>query len=167
MSNGDPMMTFESKRDAWLVALIWGAVLVCGYSALAQFWSGAPLGIRAPALIGLGASAAFMLWVLYGTRYRLSDTELLILCGPFRYRVLLKEIRSVEPSRNPLSSPACSLDRLAIRWGAGGKRILISPEDKSAFMRILKERSAQLDWEGKRLLSRAKAEQRQRPDRVS
>ena len=148
------MITFESKRDAWLVALIWGGVLICVYSALAHFSSDAPLSMRLAALIGLAAAASFMLWVLSGTRYQLSATELLILCGPFRYRVPLNEIDSVEPSRNPLSSPACSLDRLAIHWGVGRKRILISPEDKRAFMRRLKERSARLDWEGTRLLSR-------------
>ena len=92
-----------------------------------------------------------MLWILYGTRYAFTPDSLLIACGPFRFLVPLSEIRSVRPSRNPLSSPACSLDRLRVEWGA--KRwILISPEDKAQFLHELDERCPQLRLEGERLV---------------
>ena len=48
------------------------------------------------------------------------------------------EIQDITPSRNILSAPALSLDRLKIRFG---KRafILVSPEDKDGFLRAVKE----------------------------
>jgi len=79
-----------------------------------------------------------MLWVLYGTFYWFSEDRLVIRCGPFRFRVPLLEIDSVEPTRNPLSSPACSLDRLLLRYGR--KSIMISPADKTGFLAELQLR---------------------------
>jgi len=139
---------FESKRDAWIVVLIWAGALLSVYGAFAQFTSVAPLLPRVGMLILLASAAAFMLWVLYGTDYTLAEGTLLIRCGPFRYRVSLEEIDSVRPSRNPLSSPACSLDRLLIKWKAGRKRILISPTPKTEFLRELDRRCPQLRPEG-------------------
>ncbi len=74
-----------------------------------------------------------MIWLLAGTRYTLTDSDLRVRCGPFRWRVALAEILSVTPTRNPLSSPAPSLDRLCIEYGSG-KSIMISPKDKEAFL---------------------------------
>jgi hypothetical protein len=45
----------------------------------------------------------------------------------------------VVPTRNPLSSPALSLDRLRIEYGQG-RAIMISPADKGPFLRALEER---------------------------
>ena len=58
----------------------------------------------------------------------------------------LAAIDAVEPARNPLSSPACSLDRLRIEYGA--KRIMISPLDKAGFLRALAARAPQLEVSG-------------------
>jgi Bacterial PH domain/Sodium:solute symporter family len=42
-------------------------------------------------------------------------------------------------TRNPLSSPALSLDRLCIHYKVGGKRrmVMISPADKESFLRVI------------------------------
>ena len=143
---------FESKRDAWIVALIWVGALTAVYAASAQFTRAGPFLPRAGMLVLLASAAAFMIWVLYSTDYTLTDERLLIRCGPFRYRVPLLEIDSVRPSRNPLSSPACSLDRLLIKWNDGRRRILISPSRKSDFLRELGSRCAQLKPEGDGLI---------------
>ncbi len=143
---------FKSKRDAWIVALIWAGALLSVVGALAQFTSTAPFLTRAAMLVFLGSAAAFMLWVLYGIDYTLTDENLLIRCGPFRYRIPLAEIDSVSPSRNPLSSPACSLDRLLIKWNDERKRILISPSRKTDFLRELNSCCAQLRLDGNSLV---------------
>ncbi len=96
-------------------------------------------------LLGV-AMAGFMLWILYGTFYRLTATHLLVRSGPFRYAIPLAEIRSVAPTRSPLSGPACSLDRLQV--DAGGTSILISPAAKQEFLRDLAGRSRGLSFEG-------------------
>ncbi len=118
------------------------------YAATEQFSADAPLPLRAGLLALLGSAAAFMIWVLYSTDYTLNQKELLIRCGPFRYRVRLGEIDSVTPSRNPLSSPACSLDRLLVTWSDGRKKILISPSRKSEFLQELNRRCEQLTRKG-------------------
>ena len=135
---------FQSKRDAWIVALIWAGALLSVFGALAQLTGTEPILLRTVILIFLGSAAAFMLWVLYSIDYTLTDEDLLIRCGPFRYGVPLAEIDSVRPSRNPLSSPAGSLDRLLIKWNAERKHILISPSPKTDFLQELDRRCEQL-----------------------
>lgn len=135
---------YPSKRDAWIVVLLWVTVLVMLVAAGAVWKEPAPLAIR----LALGALfigvAGFVLWLLYGTRYTLTDALLLIRSGPFRWRVALDEIEEVLPTRNPLSSPACSLDRLRIRYRGARFGIMISPRDKDRFLRDLTRRVPEL-----------------------
>ena len=143
---------FTSKRDAWIVAIIWAGALVSATGGVAQLSSEAPLAWRLSLLTLLMSAAAFMLWLTYNIDYTLSNDELRIRCGPFRYRVPLAEIDLVQPSHNPLSSPAASLDRLLIKWHGGRKRILISPARQVDFLRELDRRCPQLTLEGDRLV---------------
>jgi hypothetical protein len=146
-----PDPTYPSKRDAWIVALVLLGAAVSAYAGVAQFSIVAPLWLRLAVAAGCAAGAALMLWILYGTKYVLADDSLLAMCGPFRYRVPLAEIDSVRPSRNPLSSPACSLDRLLIEWREGRRRLLISPAAKPDFLRELAGRCPHLVLRGDRL----------------
>jgi hypothetical protein len=98
-----------------------------------------------------------MLWVLYGTKYTVTSDRLEARSGPFRFQVPLLEIDSVEPSRNPLSSPACSLDRLDIRYGRGRRHILVSPRDKVAFLRALLGACPHLELQGDRIIRKVAA----------
>jgi hypothetical protein len=84
------------------------------------------------------------------TRYELHEQELVIRSGVIRYRIPYSEIRAVTPSRNPLSAPAWSLDRLRIDRKRG--YALISPRDKEGFLRVLAARTDQLTLRGDRLL---------------
>jgi hypothetical protein len=60
------------------------------------------------------------------------------------------EVVEVVPSFSLLSSPAWSIDRVKIRFERNGKRktLLISPEDKQAFMNHLVEVDEGLEWDG-------------------
>jgi hypothetical protein len=84
------------------------------------------------------------------TRYELHEHELVIRSGVIRYRIPYSDIRAVTPSRNPLSAPAWSLDRLRIDRKRGFA--LISPQDKDGFLRALAERARQLTLQGDRLV---------------
>ena len=135
-ASGLPAERFVSKRDAWLVAVLWGASLV-DFGIAAWLW----LGPRdAPAFVAplLVVAGVFQIHVLYATHYTLESDALWIRASLFRWRVPLASIESVEPTHNPLSSPACSLDRLMIRYGT--KRIMISPLDQAGFLRALAQR---------------------------
>ncbi len=141
---------FPSKRDLWLTALIWAGVVPClGASLVLAAAPGSP-GVRALILALLGTTAALMLWVLYGTHYTFAGEDLRIRSGPFRFTVPLAEITSVEPCRNPLSSPALSLDRLLIRYGR--RSILVSPEPRLEFLDMLCARATGLVRRGDRVV---------------
>ena len=130
-------LTFASKVDGWLLAVILASVLVCLVATAPVL--AAPGTARWPTAFVTLVGVGLPLWVLGSTRYTLMDAELRVRSGPFRWRVPLREVREITPTRDPLSSPALSLDRLRIDYGRG-KWIMISPRDKELFIRELNAR---------------------------
>jgi hypothetical protein len=133
-----PPLVFRSKVDGWFRVLPCVGVLVLGAVLVlpavqgdrAAFW-------LTPALL---LPAALPLWLLRTTDYTITDTHLRIRCGPLRWNVPLADVRSVRPTRNPLSSPALSLDRLRIEYSRS-LAVMVSPEDKEGFLRALRTRA--------------------------
>ena len=70
------------------------------------------------------------------TYYEFHGEYLLIRCGPFWRKLLIRDIDSVKPTRNPLASMALSLDRIAIKTRSGSG-VMISPSDKARFLKEL------------------------------
>ena len=131
-------VVFPSKVDAWLAVVIVASAVISLGAATALLMVEAPgRWLWAGLLVLLGA--VLPLWLMRSTRYTLSGKELKVVSGPFRWRVPLGEIRSVTPTRNPLSSPALSLDRLRIEYGRKDW-IMVSPRDPQAFGRELQKR---------------------------
>ena len=130
-------LTFASKVDGWLLAVILGSAIVCLVATAPVL--AAPGTVRWPIALVILVGVGLPLWVLGSTRYTLMDAELRVRSGPFRWRVPLREVREITPTRDPLSSPALSLDRLRIDYGRG-KWIMISPRDKELFIRELNAR---------------------------
>ena len=127
---------FASKVDGWLPGVFVAVVLVQILAlAAAMAESGAPAGI----LIGVAVlllTVGLFTWLLRSTYYEVSGETLRIVCGPFRQRITIADIATIEPTRSALSSPALSLDRLRIRYGKN-RRVLVSPADKRGFVRAL------------------------------
>ena len=134
-SESGPAVYFPSKKDWWLVLLIWvgvtASVLGGIIPAFLQETSVAHRVLIVSVCLGMDA---LMLWVLYGTGYTVTSDRLQIQCGPFRFQVLLEDISSITSTKNPLSSPACSIDRLNIRYKDSLRSIMISPKDKPGFL---------------------------------
>lgn len=124
------MQYFPSERAIWFHLVAW---VVMPGSALAVMLSGAWFVVPVMLL-----SAAFVLWIWAKTGYTITETDLLVQSGPFRWRIPLATIRSVRPTRNPLSSPALSMDRLEVRYQKG--MVLISPEEQERFLEELRRR---------------------------
>jgi len=145
---------YRSKTDWWLAAVLWAAVLALVASAVIVWVAGgsAVLGLGTGALFL--ALAAFVVWVLRGTRYELHPDRLVVRSGPFRWTVPLAAIQEVHPTRNPLSSPALSLDRLQVSYRGSRIGIMISPEPRSAFLQHLAARAPHLELRGDRLVER-------------
>jgi hypothetical protein len=121
------MTRFVSKRDTWLLVIMWTVVIMVVAVGVLSLMKGAWFG----ALMGI-AVAALGLWTTYGTFYDVGQDVLLVRCGPFRWRIPLDSITNIEETDDPLASPACSLDRLAVTFGED--RILVSPRDKAGFI---------------------------------
>ncbi len=131
--------TYASKIDAWLVALS----LACAIAALTSLLTVSHLGSAGLSMFIVALACAVvgsLAWVLLGTNYRFDGAMLLICSGPFRWRIPIREIISIEPSRSPLSGPALSLDRLSIEYGVPRRIILISPRDRGGFMQEFERR---------------------------
>jgi hypothetical protein len=126
---------FKSKIDRWLLYLLIAVMVfefvVLGFAATQAQHRGEAIAMIVAAL----AIAALVGSMLVSTHYTVDGTTLRIACGPFRWKVPIDAIESVEATRNPLSSPALSLDRLRIDYGK--RRIMVSPADKSGFLKAI------------------------------
>jgi hypothetical protein len=145
-------VVYPSKRDLWLELVLLIAVVAMVVGAVSVWKSPEELAVRVILLLVFLAAGGLTLWVTYGTRYVLTDEQLVARAGPFRWGIRLDAIQEVRPTRNPLSSPAVSLDRLSIRYGKVRRQLLVSPDDKQAFLRDLVARSHGLMKEGDRLV---------------
>lgn len=122
---------YKSKIDVWVAAVLAFAVatsLFAGATVLSAGGQRWLAGVVMPLGVGLP------LWLLFGTRYGLEFGELRVRCGPFTWHVPVAAITGITQTRNPLSSPALSLDRLRIEYGAG-KAIMISPRNRDMFLK--------------------------------
>ena len=141
----DQNNVFPSKRDTWLVLLLW-AIVIGGTATIMPLLTGnEPTAAKLGVGLLVAATNVLVLWVLYGTFYFIEQDDLQIRCGPVRMVVPMAEIESVSQTRSPLSSPACSLDRLRICYGKS--QVLISPRDQDGFLRRLAERCPDLAQE--------------------
>jgi hypothetical protein len=133
---------FPSKIDATSVA----PSVVAGLGALAACIVIAGSGIPVPWLIiglVLLLLVAFPVWILTTTNYTLTSNAIVIRSGPFSWEIPFRDISALERSTSRRSGPALSMDRLRIDYGQG-KSILISPQDKEAFLRELDARRNEL-----------------------
>ncbi|MDX1964150.1 MAG: PH domain-containing protein [Pirellulales bacterium] len=145
---------FPSKIDWWVAAAL-ALPLITGMSiGILSLWEGNTTSL----LIGLGMllGVGLLYWgLIFPMRYGLSDSQLVIRCGICRWTIPLQKISSVNPTSNPLSSPALSLDRLHIQYGPSFfNSVMISPQDSNLFLQELAQKAG-LKRAGDRLYSDA------------
>ena len=128
--------TFSSKVDAWLLLVMVASAVACTCFILLVLMEDAGATVTVIVLVTLLPGVVLPPWLLFGTRYTVSGDDLSIRSGPFSWEISVGSIRSITPTRNPLSSPALSLDRLRIDYGAG-KYLLVSPADPQGFREAL------------------------------
>ncbi|MBI4559030.1 MAG: PH domain-containing protein [Candidatus Hydrogenedentes bacterium] len=151
MSDAGPVV-YPSKRDIGIAAIVWAAATMILLAAGSLWAAPVSLAFRLGMSALSAVSTALLLWVLYGTRYTLTDQAIVIRAGPFRWTVPQESITEIYPTHNPLSSPACSLDRLYIRYRKSRFGVMVSPKDKAAFLADVVARSPGLKLEGQRVV---------------
>ena len=128
---------FRSKIDLWLVVVVAIAPVVF-MDFVFDVLSTSDRVALLSTLAVVAAVWGVMVWLYYSTRYTISGDFLLVKAGPFSWVIPIDDIVRVEPTRDPKSSPALSLDRLLIRYGQSAE-LMISPKDKSGFMDELRK----------------------------
>ncbi|MBD7984910.1 PH domain-containing protein [Sporosarcina sp. Sa2YVA2] len=126
-------MYFPSKKDTWLAMLVWGFVL---FGMAAYIFGGEPVGVVGIVITTI--IVGFLLWMWFGTGYRVEDGLIIIISGPFKSKVKIADIRKLTATKNPLSAPALSINRIEILYGTYGMS-LVSPKDRELFISLLLE----------------------------
>lgn len=138
-------LSFRSRIDLWvlIVLLTVVAASLLGYAHILTLVHRGMAGTHWPSIAVLGVlctvGTVVPLWLLLTTRYRMSDETLDVRSGPFHRSIRIRDIVDVSRSRSAGLSPALSSDRLKVDYG-GGRYVLISPENKTAFLRSLEAR---------------------------
>lgn len=148
--SGSFVLIFPSKVDRWILWLM-AVPLGLSVAAVTSALLAHPPLSAAILMVSLEiVILGFIARTFKSTRYLVGDRELIVRSGPFRWRIAIDSIESIRPSRSPLSSPALSLDRLEITY-SGGRRLLISPQDREGFLAAIVARSRHLHRAGEQV----------------
>ena len=135
-------MRFKSKVDGWMIPVFVVAIAGMLAAFIAVLLDDSPAWLQVAVSITSVLFCGLMFAILMSTFYVVENGVLRIVSGPFRWKIAISDIVEITPTRNPLSSPALSLDRLKVRYGSR-RYVLVSPEDKDGFVRAIEnERSA-------------------------
>lgn len=125
-------MRIKSAVDWWLAALIG---IIIGMMVFTMIVAPADQ-IVLVSIISL-PTIGFILWIYFGTYYELRDEYLFCRSGPFSARIPYTAVKTIRPSRNPISSLALSTKRIEITYASRslfGGLTYISPPDREDFM---------------------------------
>jgi membrane protein YdbS with pleckstrin-like domain len=132
---------FSSKIDGWMIPIMIVSVGALITALVAVLVEETPWPLRALTVVVVILVTLLLFTIFKSTYYVIAGDTLRIVSGPFKWKIPVADIVGVTPSRNPLSSPALSMDRLKISYGKR-KFVLVSPEDKAGFIRAI-ERAQQ------------------------
>ena len=118
--------TFRSKIDIRLLLIIVAVFTILSIKVTnTQSWA---------IIITSAVVMLAMLGLILGLKYVISGDKLYIHYGIyFKRPIEIDKITKLSETRNPLSSPAASLDRIAIRYNSYDE-VMISPKDKAEFI---------------------------------
>ncbi|MGD9943828.1 MAG: PH domain-containing protein [Burkholderiaceae bacterium] len=130
------MTVFPSKIDTWIATLVGTSVVAPIALGLYLLSTSTSAGLTA---MGAGAfTAVVVALIAVPCRYELLGDHLLIRSGMIRQRIFYRDIDRIEPSSNPFSAPALSMQRVLITYTGGFQ--LVSPHQREQFMRLLRQR---------------------------
>ena len=118
------MKVFKSKIDWWLVVLV---LFIFGYPIIDGILS------KEYVLSLVFGLILLMFYFLSKTiRYKIDSENLII----WNTKISIHSIRKIYRTNNPLSSPALSLDRIAVVYNTYDE-VLISPREREEFIQEL------------------------------
>ena len=124
-------MVFKSKVDIWMAIIFILVPISMIYGVITE-----PSAV----LLLVTAFVIVLLCILFfGTKYVIEKEELIVYGGIYKKRIPIKQIRSLRPTKNPLSAPAMSIDRIEITFDPHIQVILVSPKERELFVKKLLE----------------------------
>ncbi|MBO8215229.1 PH domain-containing protein [Acinetobacter nosocomialis] len=133
-------MKFRSKIDWWLL-LIFVVITANIIFKIYQEVHHSSIGTNFSHLM-IYSLVILVIWLpVFNTYYVVENNTLIIKSLVFRWKININDITQIEPTHNPLSSPALSLDRLKISYIKNGRiaKVMISPKDKEGFLNTLRK----------------------------
>ena len=132
------MLNFKSKKDIWLAVSIWGVIILMFFMMITE-------QIIVVYIVGI-LNNALLLWLWFGTSYKIDDENLIVKNGPFKSTIDIKSIKKLRATKTLLAGPALSIDRIEIQY----KRydfVIVSPKEKNKFIESLlsKNKSIKVD----------------------
>lgn len=134
------MTRFRSKVDSWLALILVAAIAVQSWALVVLVRANPSALVTGMTVLMIAAGILLVASVLMRTYYTVANGVLKIVSGIFSWSIPIADITKVSPSRSPFSSPALSLDRLRIDYGAH-KHILVSPQNKAGFLRAIGQKT--------------------------
>ena len=115
------MKIYKSKIDWWLGLVLVYPIFRCIVSIIDGEWIG---------YLGIVLCLLFIVFISKSTRYIIAENQLTVKCMfVINNKIDISKIRKIEKTNSVLSSPALSLDRIAIKYNKFDE-VYISPKDK-------------------------------------
>ncbi|WP_242237788.1 PH domain-containing protein [Bacillus cereus group sp. BfR-BA-01316] len=125
-------MEFPSKKDAWLYPIFFIVLGAC----FAPIFAGQEYFL----LFFTIPLAILFSWSWFSTKYIVGEEEITIRSGFVKKRILIRDIKRISDTKNPIAAHALSFDRLEIVYGPYETE-LISPRNKEEFILLLKRKN--------------------------
>ena len=124
------MKIYKSKIDWWLGLVLLYPIFRSIVSMIEGKWIG---------YLGIVLCLLFIVFISKSTRYIIEEDKLIVKCMFIvNDRIEISKIRKIEKTNSVLSSPALSLDRIAIKFNKFDE-VYISPKEKQSFLNDLLE----------------------------
>lgn len=136
-------LRFRSRIDAWVPLVFFGPVILALALIVAEYRVAPAASLAVAGAVCVGIFALFV-WLVLGTSYEVTATELVVRSGPIRAAIAISAIRKVRRSSTILAGPALSLHRLEIDHGRYDTAI-VSPRDIDGFVAALVSRNPAID----------------------
>lgn len=133
-------MFFTSKKDIFYFLIIWGSVAFVSLSVIFDF------SLNILSIFGdiLGLSVVeFLIWIWFGTSYRVKNKYIAIKYGPFKEKISIQDINRIGKKKSILVAPALAIDKVLLRYGKYGE-ILLSPKKEKEFINLLLIKNPQI-----------------------
>lgn len=132
------MLNFQSKKDIWLAVLIWGVIILMFFMMITE----QNIVVYTVGIL----NNALLLWLWFGTNYKIDDEDLIVRSGPFKSTIDIKSIKKLRATKTLLAGPALSIDRIEIQYKRYDS-VIVSPKEKNKFIESLlsKNKSIEVD----------------------